>query len=85
MRREVIETIREAFPFKSGQISDATPLQEFVRDAIDAVELIAVLSNKYGIRIDPAALDNVQTVADVIEYVERHAGDGGSKQSLETF
>lgn len=85
MRREVIETIREAFPLKSGQISDATPLREFVRDSIDAVELIAVLSNKYRIRIDPAALDDVQTVADVIEYVERHAGDERSMQSLEAF
>jgi acyl carrier protein len=83
--RAVIETIRETFPFGGGQITESTPLEEFIRDSMDAVELVAVLSSEYGIRVDPSELGGVRTVADVIGYVERRAGTPRSQHPLDAF
>ncbi len=85
MRRQVIEVIRETFPFDQGQIEEGTRLSEFIRDSIDAVELVAVLTTEYTVRIDPADLQQVQTVADVVGYVERRSGVSPVHQPLESF
>jgi len=73
MQSEVIELLEETFYLQAGEIGEDTPLQEFIRDSIDAVELIAVLSSRYAIQIDPAALSGVESVGDVIRYVESAA------------
>jgi acyl carrier protein len=84
MTDDVIDTIRQTFYLRSEEIRPSTPLQEFVRDSIDAIELIAVLSSRYSIRVEPADLAAIWDVADIITYVERaHAPD--SQVPLESF
>ena len=85
MRRAVIETIRQTFPFEGGQITESTPLDAFIRDSMDAVELVAVLSTEYGIRVDPGELSGLRTVADVVGYLERHDRAPLSQHPLDTF
>lgn len=81
----VVALIRGSFPASARPITPATPLREIVRDSIDAVELIAVLSDEFAIRIDPVALTGVRTVADLAAYVERCPSTADAPASLDTF
>ncbi len=85
MKQDVIEVIKETFPFGSQQVSASTPLAELIHDSIDAVELVAVLSSAFGIRVNTDELGGIQTVADVVDYVERHAGGPQGQPTLESF
>jgi acyl carrier protein len=85
MRRDVMEVIRETFPFGSQQVSESTPLAELIHDSIDAVELVAVLSSAFGIRVNTDELGGIKTVADVVDYVERQSGEPQGRPTLESF
>lgn len=83
LHAEVLRTLRDSFSPRGGEIVETTPVREFLRDSIDAVELIAVLSSTYRLRVDPADFDGVETVRDLIEYVGRTSGQAG--EGLEGF
>jgi acyl carrier protein len=85
MREKILATIRETFPARGERITGETPLEEVIGDSIDAVELIAVLSSEYGVRFDPGDLAGIRTVADVVRYVEQHAGETAANASLDGF
>lgn len=72
MKEEIIKTIRETLYLKEGQISDSTQIESIAKDSMDIVELIAVLSNKYRVAINPAQMNHIKTVADIVEYVTSH-------------
>jgi acyl carrier protein len=72
---EVFDTIRGVFAFREAAITERTPLRRLLRDSLDAVELIAVLSDTYRLLIEPADLDAIETVGDVVAYVRAHAGE----------
>lgn len=83
-REEIVRLLEETFFLQAGTLADGTALDDFVRDSIDAVELLAVLSSEYGIAVDPAALQGVGTVGDVVRYVET-AGRTDERVPLEAF
>jgi len=72
---DLLETIRGALSIKEGEISLRTPINKIVRDSIDMVELVAVLSDRYQIAIDPDELRRIKTVADIARYVDAHRGE----------
>jgi acyl carrier protein len=76
---DVIETIRETLSIKEGKISLRTPIQKIVRDSIDMVELVAVLSDRYQVVIEPDALRRIKTVGDIDRYVKAHRGEAVRK------
>ena len=41
-------------------------------DSLDAVELVMVIEEKYGIKIPDEELSNMQTVADVVYAIEKY-------------
>jgi acyl carrier protein len=43
------------------------------------VELVAVLSDRYQIAIDPDELRRIKTVGDIARYVEAHRGEAAGK------
>lgn len=82
MSEELLEVIRETLSIKEGEISLRTPISKIIRDSIDMVELVAVLSDRYQIAIDPKQLRTIKTVGDIAHYVNAHRGEGaGSDRS----
>ena len=82
---QVMETIRSALPARGDSVTADTPLRVVVRDSIDAVELIAVLTEEYRVRIDLDAFEKIQTLGDVARYVTAHAGEAEGEDPLEVF
>jgi len=85
MTAEVMETIREALSLRADQVTPETNLRQILRDSIDAIDLIAALSEKYQLQIDTEALTRIQTVADVAAYVEQHRGEAAERPALDRF
>ena len=79
MSDDLIETIRETLSIKEGEISLRTPISKIIRDSIDMVELVAVLSDRYQIAIDPDELRRIKTVGDIARYVEVHRGEAAGQ------
>ena len=72
--------IAETLMIPDEQLTDTAKIEEVVQDSMDIVELIAVLSNTFRVRIDTQELDNIVTMEDVYAYVQKNAGtlvDGG--------
>lgn len=85
MKDQIIETIRQTLALKPDQISESTPLKDIAKDSMDVVELIAVLSATYKIRVEPAQLQQVQTVGDIVAYVLRYKHSVQATDPLQTF
>ena len=79
MSDDLLETIRETLSIKEGDISLRTPVSKVIRDSIDMVELVAVLSDRYQIAVDPDELRRIKTVGDIARYVESHRGEAAGQ------
>lgn len=79
MSDDLLETIRATLSIKDGEISLRTPISKVIRDSIDMVELIAVLSDRYQIAIEPGELRRIKTVGDIARYVDAHRGEAAGK------
>ncbi len=42
-------------------------------DSLDAVELIMTIEEEFEVEIPDDELQNIQTVADIVEYLDNHA------------
>jgi len=82
---DLLETIRETLSIREGDISLRTPITKIVRDSIDMVELVAVLSDRYQIAIDADELRRIKTVGDIARYIEAHRGEPSDKSSAARF
>jgi acyl carrier protein len=85
MSDDLLETIRETLSIKAGDISLRTPIGKVIRDSIDMIELVAVLSDRYQIAIEPDELGRIKTVGDIARYVDAHRGDAAGKDRLARF
>jgi len=79
MSDDLLETIRETLSIKEGDISLRTPISKVIRDSIDMVEMVAVLSDRYQIAVDPDQLRRIKTVGDIARYVESHRGEAAGQ------
>jgi acyl carrier protein len=82
---DLLETIRETLSIKEGEISLRTPITKVIRDSIDMVELVAVLSDRYQIAVDPEELRRIKTVGDIARYVETHRGEAAGQDRPARF
>ena len=78
MSDDLLETIREALSIKEGEISLRTPISRIIRDSIDMVELVVVLSDRYQIAIEPDELRRIKSVGDIARYVKAHRGEAAA-------
>ena len=85
MSDDLLETIRETLSIKEGEISLRTPINKIIRDSIDMVELVAVLSDRYQIAIDPDELGRIKTVGDIARYVDAHRGEAAGNDRPARF
>ena len=85
MSDDLLETLRETLAIKEGEISLRTPISKIVRDSIDMVELVAVLSDRYQIAVDPDELRRIKTVGDIARYVDTHRGEAAGNDRPARF
>ena len=85
MSDDLLETIRETLSIKEGDISLRTPISKVIRDSIDMIELVAVLSDRYQIEVDPDELRRIKTVGDIARYVDAHRGEAASHDRSARF
>ncbi len=85
METEIITTIQETFHMKTGAISLKTPLEEIATDSMDIIELIAVLSNKYKLSLQPGDMNNIKTIGDIVTFIMKQKGSDVTTGSLSSF
>mgnify|MGYP001605990982 CR=1 FL=1 len=85
MKQEIINIIREILYIKEGRINEKTILEEVIKDSMQVIELIAVLSNKYKLTIDPQEMGKIKTVGDLIDYVNKKKNSRKGGEPLDSF
>lgn len=85
MKDEIIETIRTTLSLTPSEVNEATPLEQVARDSMDIVELVAVLGDRYKVAIEPAKMNHIKTVGDIVAYVIANKGSALGKQPLESY
>lgn len=57
-------------------VAGANMREDLGMDSLDAVEMISALEKQIGTRLEPAEIEAVQTIADVIDVLMRHTPVG---------
>lgn len=71
LKQRVKDVIVRKLGVEESQVTDtANFTKDLGADSLDTVELIMELENEFNISVDEADAGNIQTVADVIKYVE---------------
>lgn len=84
MRDEIIETVKSCLHY-AGPIDGDTDITTIVKDSMDIVELISVVSQRYSVRFDPLEMDNVRTVDDLVSYVQARQDPATPLDPLDHF
>ena len=72
MKEEVINLISETLEIDKEALSTETDLARDLNvESIDLVDLITAFDDKYNFEIPDQDLKNLQTVGDIVDYVEK--------------
>ncbi|MBQ9403195.1 acyl carrier protein [Candidatus Saccharibacteria bacterium] len=72
MKEEVINLISETLEIDKEALSTETDLARDLNvESIDLVDLITAFEDKYNFEIPDQDLKNLQTVGDIVDYVEK--------------
>jgi len=67
--------IRESLGVKDEEIKpDAHFVKDLGADSLDAVELIMAVEKQFGVEIPDEEAENLQTVGDLVKYLEARLG-----------
>lgn len=69
--KEIITTLCQTLTLREDQVKLDTPIQDLIKDSMDMVELIAVLSNDYGVQPDMTQLGKLKTVQDIVDLITK--------------
>lgn len=73
MKNEVISLIAEVLEIDKSKINENTNLvKDLEIESLDLVDLIAAFEEKYHFEIPDNDIKNLQTVKDIISYIEKH-------------
>lgn len=73
MFEELKSIIAEELGIDEGRITeDASFKEDLGADSLDLFELVMSLEDKFGIEIPSEDLEQLETVKDVVNYVEEH-------------
>ncbi len=84
MRDDLVDTVRRCLHY-AGPIDGQSDITLLVRDSMDLVELISVVSDRYRIRFDLFEMDHVRTLDDLIAYVETRVAEPATDDPLDRF
>ncbi|MEY8703251.1 acyl carrier protein [Francisella philomiragia] len=69
-REDIINTIKEAdVMFSTENLQDDISLADQGLDSLDAVTVYLLIEEKFDIKIPDADLERVQTLSDIVNYV----------------
>ncbi len=72
MKEEIISLIASVLEIPEENIQENTNLvNDLGLESLDLVDLVAAFENKYGIEILDKDIKNLQTVKDIILYIEK--------------
>lgn len=74
-RKKVTEIIVKKLGVEESQVTDAASFtKDLGADSLDTVELIMEIEKAYDISIEESDADKIQTVGDVINYLNTRLG-----------
>jgi acyl carrier protein len=69
---EVKEVIVEQLNVDENEVKpEANFVEDLGADSLDVVEMVMALEEKFGIEIPDSDAENIKTVQDVIDYIEK--------------
>lgn len=72
MKEEVVNLIAETLEIDKDELKDDTDLSRDLNvESIDLVDLVTAFEDKYNFEIPDQELKNLQTVGDIVKYVEK--------------
>lgn len=73
MLEKIKELVAENLGVDAGSITEASSFKDDLgADSLDLFELVMALEEEYGIEIPTEDLEQIATVADVINYINEH-------------
>ena len=67
---EIVALFEQHFYAKKGAATGATLVETVIKDSMDFIELIALITTKYGITVNPEGIMHVRTIGDIAKLVE---------------
>ena len=73
MKYDVIEIISKVTEIPTKKISlESNLIKDLELESLDLVSLVAEFEEKYNIVVDDKDIKNLQTVNDIVEYLEKN-------------
>lgn len=73
MKNEVIEIISKVTEIPVKKINlDSNLVKDLKIESLDLVSLVAEFEEKYNIVVDDKDIKNLQTVKDIVDYIEKN-------------
>ncbi|MBQ4466610.1 MAG: acyl carrier protein [Firmicutes bacterium] len=70
---KIKEIIMEQLQVEESEITmDTNLMKDLSADSLDAVEIIMAIEDEYGIEIPDEEAENIQTVQDLVRFVEEN-------------
>ncbi len=71
---KVIQLVADKLAIDPEQIViESTFTEDLGADSLDVVELLMALEDEFGIQIDEEEAENIETIRDVVAYIENNA------------
>ncbi|MDO4585333.1 MAG: acyl carrier protein [Planctomycetia bacterium] len=72
VKERVLNVVSEQLGFNKEDLTMETSfINDLGSDSLDLVELVMELEEEFGITIPEEATDDVQTIGDVVEHIEK--------------
>ncbi|MCI6768319.1 MAG: acyl carrier protein [Lachnospiraceae bacterium] len=72
----VKEVIDETLKYSGGVTTDTKLKGDLIMDSLDGVELVMALEEKFGVEIPNEDMANLETVGDIVTYIDKKAQKG---------
>jgi acyl carrier protein len=69
---KVRSLISEQLDIDEDKITPETTFEDIDADSLDVVELVMALEEEFDLEIADEAVENIKTVADVVNYIEEN-------------
>lgn len=70
--QEIIDIIVDTLEVEESSLNENTRFTDLDVDSLDLVNLVVAFENAYKIEIPDNEIKNLQTIKDVVDYVESH-------------
>lgn len=75
----VMKVVSDQLGFDPEKLTLETSfINDLGSDSLDLVELVMQLEDEFGIQVDEEKRDSIQTIGDVITYIESELNKGGN-------